>query len=349
MVLLWRRLQMRWDLRRYSLVGIALLLACQQAPRPAPIGELQRYKDPVVGFEVLYPANWHVRSVAGESFLVLSSEAALERFVRWDAEGPKAAKIEVTVLLLQGKSIDSILLERKIFSDEVYSPPETVTVGGAAGRKLRYRFPLRDGEVEGELYIASADGQVATVVECAAFGGTFPAYRTLFDSVLATLTLARQPAPAQPTTATPAQPSPPSQTLRNYVGQGFTIQVPENFRAERTSVPASLFSVRFVGDRNDCIIQVDVFDASQQRDLRKIVEENRPRYRAAEAVPVRLSGQEAYYLEYAAAAQVQGRAYFVLADKRLYRVVITWYKPEESVYRPVFERVVQSFRLQTRS
>ncbi|MFN3925008.1 MAG: hypothetical protein ACK4K6_15380, partial [Pseudarthrobacter sp.] len=116
----------------------------------------------------------------------------------------------------------------------------------------------------------------------------------------------------------PAQPAPPSQTLRNYIGQGFSIQVPENFRAERTSVAGSLFSVRFVGDRNDCIVQVDVFDASQQRDLRKIVEENRPRYRAAEAVPVRLSGQEAYYLDYTPAPQVQGRAYFLLGNMRLY-------------------------------
>jgi hypothetical protein len=122
--------------------------------------------------------------------------------------------------------------------------------------------------------------------------------------------------------------------------------VPENFRAERSSVPSSLFSVRFVGARNDCIIQVDVFDASQQQDLRKIIEENRPRYRAAQAIPARLGGQQAYYLEYTPAAQVSGRAYFTLAQKRLYRIVITWYKPEESVYLPVFERVVQSFRLQ---
>ncbi|MCS6965770.1 MAG: hypothetical protein NZ473_03270 [Candidatus Kapabacteria bacterium] len=326
---------------------VAIVIACQPSPKPAPVEGLERYTDPVMGFAISYPENWHVRSAAGESFVVLSSEAALERFIRWDAEGPVAAKIEVTVIPLQGKSIDSVLIERKIFTDEVYSPVEQVSIGGADGRKLGYRFPLRDGSAEGELYIASADGRVATVVELAAFGGTFSAYRTLFDSVLAGLTLAREPLPAQP--SAPTQPAPPSQTLRNYVGQGFSIQIPENFRAERTSVPTSLFSVRFVGDRNDCIVQVDVFDASQQQDLRKIVEENRPRYRASESIPVRLSGLEAYYLEYAPAAQIQGRAYFVLAHKRLYRVVITWYKPEEGLYRPVFERVVQSFRLQPQS
>lgn len=324
---------------------LCALIACQPAPRPASIEGLERYTDPAVGFAVLYPKNWHVRAAAGESFLVLSSEAALERFLRWDAEGPAGAKIEVTVLPLEGKGIDSVVSERKIFTDEVYSPVETVTLGGVGGRKIRFRFPLRDGDAEGELYIASADGKLATVLEVAAFGGTFPAYRELFDSVVATVTLAREPAPVQ-TASTPAQPAPPSQTLRNYLGQGFSIQVPENFRAERTSVAGSLFSVRFVGDRNDCIVQVDAFDASQQRDLRKIVEENRPRYRAAEARPVRLSGQEAYYLEYTPAAQVQGRAYFLLGNKRLYRIVITWYKPEEGVYRPIFERVVQSFRLQ---
>lgn len=328
-------------------VGVSLVLVgCQPAPKPAPVEGLERYTDPVMGFSVLYPRNWHVRSAAGESFLVLSTEAALERFIRWDAEGAKAAKIEVTVLPLQGKSLDSILEERKIFAPEVYSPVQTVTLGGAQGRKVHYRFPLRDGEAEGELYVASGDGQVATVLELAAFGGTFPLYRALFDSVVATLGLARQPAPQQPV-ATPAQPAPPSQTLRMYQGQGFRIEVPENFRAERTSVPSSLFSVRFVGDRNDCIIQVDVFDASQQQDLRKIVEENRPRYRAAEAVPVRLAGQEAYYLEYAAAAQVQGRAYFLLSQKRLYRIVITWYTPERDTYLPIFERVVRSFQLQS--
>ncbi len=334
---------------RFMPAVVLVLLSCQPSPKPAPIEGLERYKDPVTGFAVLYPKNWHVRSVAGESFLVLSTEAALERFLRWEAEGPRAAKIEVTVIPLNGKTLDSIVAERKIFTDDVYSPVQTVSLGGVEARKLHYRFPLRDGDAEGELYIASADGQLATVLEVAAFGGTFPAYRALFDSVVATLTLARQPAPAQPQQAIPAQPSPPSQTFRNYIGQGFSIQVPDNFRAERTSVPTSLFSVRFVGDRNDCIIQVDVFDASQQQDLRKIVEENRPRYRAAEAVPVRLAGQEGYYLEYTPAAQVQGRAYFTLANKRLYRIVITWYKPEENVYRPVFERVVQSFRVQGQS
>ncbi len=336
-------------MRAYALGGVALLCllnACQPLPKPAPIEGFERYTDEVTGFSVLYPRNWYVRSLAGESFLVLSSEAALERFLRWDAEGPTAAKIEVTVVPLEGRGIDSLLQERKIFADEVYAPVQTVSIGGVEGRKLHYRFPLRDGDAEGELYIASADGQLATVVEVAAFGGTFPAYRTLVDTVIVSLTLARQPQPKQPTASAPAQPAPPSQTLRNYMGNGFSIQVPENFRAERASVPTSLFSVRFVGDRNDCIIQVDVFDASQQQDLRKIVEENRPRYRAAEAVSVRISGSEAYYLDYAPAAQVQGRAYFLLANKRLYRIIITWYKPEEAVYRPVFERVVQSFRLQ---
>jgi len=307
---------------------------------------LERYEDRVTGFALVYPKNWSVRAVPGESFLALSTDAALERFLRWEAEGPSAAKIEVTVIPLQGKSLDSILAERKIFTDEVYSPVESLTLGGSQGRKLHYRFPLRDGDAEGELYVASADGRVATVLEVAAFGGTFPAYRAVFDSVIAGLKLAREPLPEQAPTPTPAQPEPPSQTLRNYAGQGFLIQVPENFRAERTSVPSSLFSVRFVGARNDCIIQVDVFDASQQQDLRKIVEENRPRYRATQAIPTRLGGQQAYYLEYAPAAQVSGRAYFTLAQKRLYRIVITWYKPEESIYLPVFERVVQSFRLQ---
>jgi hypothetical protein len=323
-----------------------MVWGCRRAPQAAPVEGFQRYTDPVVGFSLEYPKNWHVRSSAGENLLVLSNEAALERFVRWDAEGPAAAKIEVVVLPLNGKSLDSLLQERKIFAEEVYTPVESLTLAGAPTRKLRYSFPLRDGQAEGELYVATADSQLATVVEFAAFGGTFAAYRETFDHILRSLQLARQPAAATPTPA-PAAPAPPSQTLRNYVGQGFSIQVPENFRAERISVPSALFSVRFVGDRNDCIIQVDVFDASQQRNLEKIVEENRPRYRATRSVQTTLGGVTAYYLEYQPAAQVDGRAYFALVGNRLFRVVLTWYRPEAQVYRPVFERSLQSLRFTT--
>lgn len=134
-----------------------------------------------------------------------------------------------------------------------------------------------------------------------AFAGTFDAYRANFDNIIEKVQLAETYVPPVQTADTiiqQAEPQPPSATTRTITGTGFSIAVPDNFKGERGSVPGTMYSVNYVGDRLDCSIQVDVFDASKQSNLEKIVEDNKARYKAASANATTLGGVERYSIAY---------------------------------------------------
>jgi len=186
-------------------------------------------------------------------------------------------------------------------------------------------------------------------VEFGAFGGTFDAYRKSFDVILASVELAVAPAPKEvkvDTVQAKSEPAPPSETMRSITGNGFAISVPDNFAGARTTVKGTLASASYVGDRLDCTIQVDVFDASKQQNLDKIVADNKARYKASNANATTIGGSKAFSINYSFVKDVSSRVYFTIKGDKMFRITLNWYKPSESMYLPVFEKSVASFKFQ---
>jgi hypothetical protein len=329
---------------------IALILtmfSCGEKKQIVEIKELATYEDPIMGFAIKYPVNWEIQKYPGDRFLAFTTKTVIKRFRTFEPEGEAGAKIELLVIKLpEGQTIDSVMAKKQ-FTPETYSSPTKVVIDGVEAYKQTYQFPLGDGVFQGEIYYAQKDSQVVTVISFEAFGSTFDNYKSGFEQILNSVKLAHSPIVAQDTVKKVVELPPPSSNLIEYKGEGFVIKIPDNFDVRNPKVGGALKSYQYIGERRlDCDIRVDIFDASKQNKLEKIVEDNKAKHNNAQPVATTLGGEKAYYFEYSPIKNVKSRVYYVIHNNKLYRVTLNWYTGEEQLYKPIFEKSVGSFRFQ---
>ncbi|MBL7997085.1 MAG: hypothetical protein JNL32_00465, partial [Candidatus Kapabacteria bacterium] len=169
-----------------------------------------------------------------------------------------------------------------------------------------------------------------------------------FETIQKAFVVASPPAakPATPVvdTTTPKGPEPPSQTFMAAPGMGFTIQVPDNFRAKGVKAAGALGGTEYLGSRLDCTIRVDVLDASKQQNLDKIANDNKAGFGGSSPSSTNLGGAKAVVFNYSPAAGISRRVYLCVRDAKLYRVFVTWNNAEQATYLPVFEKSMSSFQ-----
>ncbi|HOK14233.1 MAG TPA: PsbP-related protein, partial [Candidatus Kapabacteria bacterium] len=177
-------------------LSIFILSRCgNKHGKPVEIEDLKEYKDEAVGFSLKYPSNWVVTKLTGVRFAAFSSNNAKLRFARYDTEGFPGAKI------------DSIIKVNKTFQPDLYKFDE-VMIDGVKASRFRYSFELEDGEFVGELYVATKDGKLATVLFFEAFANTWDMYKDKFNEIVSSLKLAVEP--AAPTAVTINVEEPPA-------------------------------------------------------------------------------------------------------------------------------------------
>ena len=324
----------------------AVITGCAKKATPTPIEGLELKKDEVTKFEIKLPSNWQIQEAQGQLALAVSLPGIQRRFLRF-SEGEGGAKVELRVVMLDStRTFDSLIINSKLeFEDGLdrYELSNT-TLGGKPAKLLKVKFDQADGEFESHQYFAQNDS-VVTIVTLAAFGKTFEDYTEEFAEIVKSVKLAQMPQKVERDTATaPAQIEPPSETMRSYNAADFAIKIPENFEGKKAPT-SGLSATNFFGSRLDCNIQVDVFDASKQKNLGKIAEQNKASYGGKDPKDVKVGGSDAKMFSYNAAAQVSSRAYFVVKGNKMYRITVNWYQPEQSVYLPVFEKCIASITL----
>jgi len=328
------------------LIAAFVVVACERHATPAPIEELKTIKDDVRHFEVKMPANWLLQTVKGELVIATSAKEASRRFQTF-GKGDGGAKVELRAITMDStRNMDTLIKNSRLeFEDPINDGRyelKDVTFGGKPGKVLSVKFDQEDGEYQSETYFAENDS-VVTILALASFGRNFNDYKPEFDEIVKSVKLARRPDVRKetPDTIAPAGPEPPSDTLRPYSAGEFAIQIPQNFEGKKAS-NAGLSAVNFFGSRLDCNIQVDVFDATKQNNIDKIAEQNKPNYGGQSAKSTTLGGMKAYYFSYNPTGTVSSRAYFAVKDKKLFRITMNWFKPEEKVYLPIFEKCLST-------
>ncbi|ROL57005.1 hypothetical protein D9V84_06155 [Bacteroidetes/Chlorobi group bacterium Naka2016] len=324
-----------------------VVFSCGEKKQIVEIKELATYDDPIMGFSIKYPTNWEIQKYPGDRFLAFTTKTVIKRFRTFDPEGEAGAKIELLAIKLpEGQTIDSVIAKKQ-FTPETYSAPTKVVIDGVEAVKQTYEFPLGDGVFHGEIYYAQKDPQVVTVISFEAFGSTFENYKAGFDQILNSVKLAYIPQVAPDTVKKVVEAPPPSSNLIEYKGEGFSIKIPDNFDVRNPKVGGALKSYQYIGERRlDCDIRIDIFDASKQNKLDKIVEDNKARHKNTEPKPTTLSGEKAYYFEYSPIQNVKSRVYYVVHNNKLYRITMNWFVGEEQNYKPIFEKSVNSFKFQ---
>ncbi|MBM2816127.1 MAG: hypothetical protein HW421_2889 [Ignavibacteria bacterium] len=327
---------------------IFLISGCSKSGKTTEITGLSEYKDAVTEMTIKYPANWYVAQKShGNRFLVFTSQNDMERFRNYSPEGASGAKIEVVMMKIDSTvTLDSIIKVSMKFTKDTYSNPENVTLGGMPATKHTYAFMLEDGKFQGEFYVAMKDGKMATILYFEAFTETMSAYRKSFDDIVASIKIANPEKDFSKVEYRTEEQPPPSPNLTQKDGTGYSISIPDNFKAERTKVAGTIYSANYIGlRRGDCNIQVDVLTAPKKKGLKEIVDDNLPNYKGGDAKETTLSGAKAYVIGYSFRKDASSRVYFALKADKLFRITMNWFKGEEADYLPVFEKCIQTFKL----
>ncbi len=333
-----------------SVLALVVLAGCgaDKKATPAEVQDLEMYTDGMMNFGIKYPSNWQKATAAGSQAAFYSDNSVVTRFLSYDAEGAGGAKVQIVCKPLTTTLDEAAEAEKAPFDASTYSASENTTMAGAPAKKFTYSFDLGDGKFMGEKYVAARDSFL-TIVSFEAFGGTFDALKPKFDEMLQSVQLAyKAAAPTLDTVAAstaPADTFKPSPTTISYKGNGYTIDIPDNFRGTPATAKGAISGTKFRGIDGpaDCIIQVDVLDASKQKDLDKIANQNKDVYKTA-PVQTTVGGQKAYYFNYSLRGDAGSRAYFTVKGDKLYRITLNWYKPEQSLYLPAFEKSIASFK-----
>ena len=301
---------------------------------PVPVGELERYTDPVLRFSIEHPKAWLPDIEAGRRARFFSSEGVKERFLDPTGQYPDGAMIGVDIYRTSATDSlrDAHLAEMKS-QGYVLGEPQTLTLDEAPAMRVRYTANYGGGIMaHGDMVFVNSDS-IMYEMTMAGFGDTFEAHAALFDTVLHTFNL---PAPIVPG----RDPTLPSETTTDYDGKLIAFSYPDNFNFETTR--DSVVSLR--GARQDCSVRFDIFPA-QGLTAEKVMEQNIGKFRVTSRGTATVGGVTAPTFTYAATRDVERRFYFAVKNDLVYRITLDWYRPQRAEYLAAYENVLKSLRL----
>lgn len=320
-------------------LSIIMLTNCgEEKPERVMIESFEVYEDPGYGFSLKYPANWVVYKTPGQRFSAVTSKAGTKRFRKYEQDGVPAAMIQYEVSKLEGDITLDTVMSKKFFQEKIYSAPKKVTIDGVDAYMQSYSFPLADGKFEGEIYYATKDSQVVSVITFETFADGMKVYKPKFEEIISSIKLAEQPEVGADTTIKEVEAPPPSEEFRTVSGDGFTMKIPENFGKE---------GGLYIGQRRgDSFIKVTSKEVGEDTDFKKTVEETKKKFRKAGSIKeVTLDDHTGYMFPYEASNTVDGEVYFAMKGNRLFQITINWFKGEAKDYKPIFQRSVKTINL----
>ncbi len=332
-------------------IALAILLySCgEKGPQPAEVNGMKKYESQKFGLSFEYPENWEYTE--GKDFVsIYSMKAGMKRWPTYQPKGAPVAKISVQKAVLDStRNLDTIIVKMKEFlPEEYYTPMKDITIDGVQGKTTTYEFELEDGPFKGAYYFAAKDSGMATVINFEAFAGTWDKYQATFDKIVKDITLASTPLPDSVEIITVQEEiDPPTMDLTERNGDGFAIGIPGNMTKRQAPGGKGSAESAFYFDtdaRMDCFVRVDKFDAAKTTDLKKIVDENKASFKNAAASKTTLAGKEAYVLTWSPAANLSQKVWFVLHNKKFYRVSINWFVPEAKDYLAPLEASAKSIK-----
>lgn len=332
-----------------TILMIALaFISCEEKPKPAEMGELKEYNDESLKMAIKFPSNWETSALEGKSFQATSLKNGEERLKNYSSNGEPIAQLSMNSVSIDStKPLDKIQTSLREFQEIAYDPDEKIMIDGVEAIKMSYHFPLNDGEYKGFTILAAKDSTMATIVKFRSFADGYDLYKEKANEIIASIRLAQTPEKRSDTLFVASEEFPfPSETLVSKSGKGYSISIPDNFKAVSASASGAEYSQKYEGERRgDSYIQVDIIDASKQSNLKKIVEQTTGGIQNKKETSIKMDGNEAVLIEYAASSNIQRRLYYVVKNKKLYRLTVDWFKGEQEQYLPVFEKMIKSFKV----
>jgi len=331
------------------LAAVLVVLACSLSscskPQAPVIKEWDLYQDPFFGFELQYPKGWLVNAETNRIKIYSSQEVAT-----WFFDPSSGGKNGVEILFgfenfsTAGVStLDAYVAQTKdkLSGIGVISGGQPDSLGKEQGQELSYSSKIsKSVTIYGRRIMVMRDS-VFYYVNFAGFNEDYDLYAGVFDTVLNSIKL-----PKPKVAVSKVDESKPSADVTKYPGEFFEIQYPDNFEY---TFPAkkgeTIFSMNIHHKiRQDCAIQIDILPA-KKLTVDKVFDQNKGKFNPKSTKDAKIDGLDAKYLTYAPEPKVGGRAYFVVKNDKVYRLVVTWYQPMADDYVPVFEKAIASIKI----
>ncbi|MBN2200337.1 hypothetical protein JW777_00115 [bacterium] len=294
------------------------------------------------GFQ--YPQNWIMTSEGGSRYMVYSSQEVIERFYDYTVRGKDGARLVVWYDRMDTlKTLDQAVNELKntlSASGFVISEVTASPVRGVPGTAVHYSgFVDAKNKLEAVQVQAVRDSFLVTI-KYEAFNKAFASSRAVLDTALATFRF-----PVSKKDLKPEDLQKPSSVYKTYEDATCKISLPDNFGAATAQLKAPIvYSLDVKGDRADCTLRIDILPA-QNQTLEKVVEQNSKFFKATSQGEATVAGAKSIYLNYSPQAGVQSRAYFIVKEDKMVRIIFNYYQKMKDDFLPAFEKMVGSIQL----
>jgi len=321
-----------------GLFSALLFLGCgaEKKMEPVPVGEMETYKDPAVGFQIQHPKGWIVNAQVGRAAFYNATDVD-KKFL--DPLGVGAIGVEIAITVT--KTPDPVGMVTKFREDRtaegfVLHPNQTMTVAGKPATKMGYSAAYDKKTVINGHHVFIPGDSVLYDMSFAGFKDYYNAYTAVFEASLNSFQMPKPVEKGRDETL-------PSETFGDRDAKMFTFQYPENFNFTDPPKGKDEIVVGLRGVRLDCNILFNVFGA-QGLTLEKVVDQNKGRYKGATAGKLTVGGQPAITLTMSASKDVDRRVYFTVKNDKVVRITMDWYKPQRAEYLAAYDKVIGSIK-----
>ncbi|MEK6756003.1 MAG: hypothetical protein AABZ02_07615 [Bacteroidota bacterium] len=325
------------------LLFIVLALGgCGKKVTQVTITEWEQYQDPYFKVHFKIPKGWHKVS-EGAKVSFYTSQGALQKFYDPAAkEGEDGAQLVVVYERLDTvKPLASYMEDLKNdlnASGYNVKAVDLTTIEGVPASKISYNGRFDEKTTIEALRTLTIKDSVLYTATFAGFNDFFEPYKAVMDTFFATAEL---PKPKE----VPADPSIPSTESDTFSNDILSISYPNNFEAVVPQPKGEVqFWLQIQGYRKDSNVNIDVRPA-KKLTVEKVVDQNAKFFKPTSKGETTIDGLKAPYLNYSPAKEIESRAYFVVKNDNVYRIILNYHQPAKKIYLPAFEKAVASIRI----
>ncbi len=326
------------------LLSMLALSGCARKSEPAKIAEWTRYDDPYFKAHFSYPKGWHLLSEGGR-VTIYSSPEVVEKFYDPTSKGKEGVQLIVTFEKLD--TLQTLEGYAGAYKNDLTSAGYTVTseapitLDDVPGSQVQYTGYHDERTRSEALRAFTIKDSVLYYVNYAGFNDLYGAYRAVYDTLIASLKL-----PKAKAAEVAADPSIPSTEFVKFANNFLEIFYPDNFETFTPQPKGEVqFSLDIKGYRQDSNVHLDILPA-KGLTVDKVLEQNAKFFKGVSSRrETTIDGSQALYINYLPIKGIESRAYFLVKNDRVYRVIMNYHQPAKQTYLPVFEKTVASLKI----
>ena len=328
----------------FLLTVFAVLSGCSKNSA-IEIKDWDNFQDPIFKVSFMYPKDWYVVKEPNRILIYNSMEVAEKFFTR---DPRKSDGVQIIVACEQSDTIQDYVK----FIDDYKTDQEAAgfmikavadaKIEGLTAKQVTYTGAYDEQTKLTAVRAATLKDSAIYYVQYAGFNKMYDQYRTVYDSLIATLTLPKPRVQSKDPNSF-VIPSVDTKVIKNNV---LEVTIPDNMNETYPTLKGEVnFAMNLKIYRNDCTIDIDTRPA-KNLTLEKVIEQNSKKISNVTGKgAITVSGEKAQYFHYSLRKGIKSRIYFIVKNDKIYRIIMSYYGPMEKDFLPAFEKIVASIRI----